>query len=112
MLNFQLFEVGGLGRAASPRPPRRAIDSVVSGIAHARILHAKSAKDAEGVIFNFGFFIFSRIRGTRSRADSSRKGRKGRKGRKWNTGGRDEWVQGIIIFNTGVLLRAVNTAKE
>ena len=53
MLNFQLFEVGGLGRAASPRPPRRAIDSVVSGIAHARIPHAKSAKDAEGVIFNF-----------------------------------------------------------
>ena len=41
------FEVGGLGRAASPRPPRRAIDSVVSGIAHARILHAKAAKSAK-----------------------------------------------------------------
>jgi hypothetical protein len=58
------FEVGGLGREASPRPPRWAIDPLVSGIAH-----AKSAKDAKGVIFNFGFFIFSRICGTRSRAD-------------------------------------------
>ena len=27
-------------------------------------------------------------------------------------GGRDEWVQGVVILNTGVLLKAVNTAKE
>ena len=27
-------------------------------------------------------------------------------------GGSDEWVQGVVILNTGVLLKAVNTAKE
>jgi len=63
-------EVGGLGRAASPRPPSRAIDPAGAGIAH--------AKGAKGK-----FLILPRIRGTRSRADSSRKGRKG------NSGGRD-----------------------
>jgi len=51
-------------------------DPTFAGRAHARIPHAKDAKVAKGVIFNFGFFIFSRVRGTHSRADSSHKGRK------------------------------------
>ena len=34
-------------------PPSWAIDPAAAGIAH-----AKSAKDAKGVIFNFGFFTF------------------------------------------------------
>jgi hypothetical protein len=29
-----------------------------------------------------------------------------------NTGGRDEWVQAVVIFDTGVLLKDVNTAIE
>ena len=45
-------------------PPKGVIDPAVAGIAH--------AKDAKGVIFDFGFLIFSRIPGTRSRAVTCR----------------------------------------
>lgn len=42
-----------------------------AGRGYAKIPHAKAAKaakDAKGVIFNFGFLIFSLIPGTHSRA--------------------------------------------
>ena len=44
------FEVLGLVGAASPGSPKGVIDPAVAGIAH--------AKDAKGVIFNFGFLMF------------------------------------------------------
>ena len=34
-----------------------------------QVAHAKATKDAKGMIFNFGFLMFSRIRGTRLRVD-------------------------------------------
>ena len=37
-----------------------------------QIAHAKIAKDAKGMIFNFGFLMFSRIRGTRHRGCGTR----------------------------------------
>ena len=33
-------------------------DPAFAGRGYAKIPHAKSAKDAEGVIFNFGFLMF------------------------------------------------------
>ena len=85
MLNFQLFEVGGLGRAASPRPPRR----------KAKNLNFGRADGPHRPIERFRFESLNR----RITDDPPYQWAVAR-------------VMGEVISNTGVLLKAVNTAKE
>ena len=64
-------------------------DPTFAGRGYAKIPHAKSAKDAEGVIFNFGFLIFPAFAGrahARIPHAKSAKGAKGVKGMIFNFG--------------------------
>ena len=112
------LNAGVLGETALPR--FSGLNPVVAGITNLRNaptpVGVEPQRTRRGGIFNFGFFIFSRIRGTRSRADylltPSPDAGRGRAAKGAKVGrGIQGWVRGGVIVNTGVLLKGINTAR-